>query len=59
MMLLVGDSTFLFKFQDDMEYRSNPLPGDQVSNDIVHIGEPTTNRALEALSWILCAKGSD
>jgi hypothetical protein len=49
--------------QDDMEYRSKRLPGNQVRDyyriiikDIVDIGEPTTHRALEALAWILYAK---
>lgn len=49
--------------QEDMEYRSKNLPGNQVRDfylaiikDIVDIGEPTTSRALEALCWILHAK---
>jgi hypothetical protein len=50
-------------FQEDMEVRSKQLPGNQVRDfyriiiqDIVDIGEPTTSRALQALSWIWHAK---
>ena len=46
-------------FQEDMEFRSQRLPGNQVRDfyrviikDIVDIGEPTTSRALQALYWI-------
>jgi hypothetical protein len=49
--------------QEDMEYRSKNLPGNQVRDfyrviikEIVEIGEPTTSRTLEALYWILYAK---
>jgi len=48
---------------EDMEVRSNCLPGNQVRDfyriiikDIIDIGEPTTSRALEALCWIRHAK---
>ena len=50
-------------FQEDMEFRSQRLPGNQVRDfyrviikDIVDIGEPTTSRALQALYWIKHAK---
>jgi hypothetical protein len=49
--------------QEDMEIRSQRLPGNQVRDfyrviikDIVDIGEPTTSRALQALFWIKHAK---
>jgi hypothetical protein len=52
-------------FPTDLDERSKVLPGNQVGDfyrnimkDIKTLGEPTTSRALKALSWIRYAKSS-